>query len=172
VSQLSVTTDFILNRTSWTAELRAAENDVKSLAQRLAQQPLKVPAVLDIDATRLRAAIAAAQAVANANPITIPVVYGAPGGMPGGGGYGGGGGLAPRGSSRAAAGGGGGGYPTGPGLLVGGGGAGLGGSPAPRGGEVRAGGGSRRRVWRRIPALPWHHGGAGWIRHAVAGGCA
>jgi hypothetical protein len=76
MSQLGITTDLLINRTSWTAELRAAETDVKSLAQRLAASPLKIPAVLSIDATKLRAAIAAAQTMANANPITIPVTYG------------------------------------------------------------------------------------------------
>jgi hypothetical protein len=39
--QLGITTDFLINRTSWTAELRAAENDVKSLAQRLAEAEMR-----------------------------------------------------------------------------------------------------------------------------------
>jgi uncharacterized protein (UPF0335 family) len=162
MSQLGITTDLLINRTSWTAELRAAENDVKSLAQRLAASPLKIPAVLSIDATKLRAAIAAAQTIANANPITIPVTYGAPGG-----------GFSP--APLVTPGGGGGGYPTGGGgtnYLTGGAGAGLGGSPATRANFAQGsglGGGGRGYGGMAMRGLAFYaaHKGVQELEHVI-----
>jgi hypothetical protein len=88
MSQLGITTDLIINRTSWTAELRAAENDVKSLASKLGSSPLKMYIAFDkgVASTSLQALVANLQTLANSKPIVIPVTYGMPSGTPGGGG--------------------------------------------------------------------------------------